>query len=348
MLGALLLHIQCWAGDLPQPALEYVRVLRICSREDAKAMMAVNRSYLYVWIIWAILLLWAQGAALAGDGPVCRPIIMRLGYTHYAFSDVDLKDAQAAMEIWTKHIVKGSIPVEPKVTIYRDEESLLRALQTNEVNMAALASTTYLKVKDKLPLKPFFVPLSKGQVGEEFCLLVHRQSGITDASQLKNRKLLFFPRCSPNSPQNLWLNNFLRDKGLLDKDRFFKCIEITETPSQAVLPVFFRKIDACYVPRQFIETIAEMNPQVGHNLQILTHSPPIVRGLLVIRSDIDPDLKELLTKSLNEMDKQPQGRQILTLLRYDRLIPYQPGHLANVVDCLKRMTILEAHHQKKK
>jgi ABC-type phosphate/phosphonate transport system substrate-binding protein len=311
-------------------------------------MMAVNRSYLYVWISWAILLLWAQGAALADDAPVCRPLIMKLGYPHYAFNDVDLKDAQVAMEIWTKHLVKGSVPVDSKVTIYKDEESLLRALQTNEANMAALASTTYLKVKDKLPLAPFFVPLSKGQVGEEFCLLVHRQSGITAASQLKNRKLLYFPRCSAGSPQNLWLNNFLRNEGLADKDRLFQSLTVTETPSQAILPVFFRKTDACYVPRQVFETMAEMNPQVGRNLQILAHSPPIVRGLLVIRSDIDPNLKELLTKSLNEMDKQPQGRQILTLLRYDRLIPYQPGHLANIVDCLKKMTILEAHHQKKK
>jgi ABC-type phosphate/phosphonate transport system substrate-binding protein len=311
-------------------------------------MRAFDRIILYLWVAGALLSQSGYPVA-AGNGEVTSRLpILNVGYPNYAFSEVDIKDAQAALEIWTRQMVKGSSPLKTKVTIYPDEASLLRALQTNEVNMAALASTSYLKIKDTLPVEPFFVPLSKGQVGEEFCLLAHRQRGITAASQLKNRKLLYFPRCSPNSPQNLWLDYFLKSEGLGNREQFFQSVEVTETPSQAILPVFFGKIDACYVPRQAFETMAEMNPQVGRDLQILVHSPLLLRGLLIIRSDVDGKLREAVKESLTVMEKQPQGKQILTLLRYDRLVPYQPGQLAAITDFLKRMNMLEAHHQGKK
>jgi hypothetical protein len=236
-------------------------------------MQRFGRFYLYALVCLAFLSPIQVGAG-EGNGPASRLPILNVGYPQYAFSEVDIKDAQAALEIWTKQMVRGSFPMETTVTIYQDEASLLRALQTKGVNLAVLASTTYLKIKDTYPVEPFFVPSSKGQVGEEFCLLVHRQSGITAASQLKNRKLLYFPRCSPGAPQNLWLNDFLKSQGLSGMEQFFHSVLVAEGPSQAILPVFFRQADACFVPRQMFETMVEMNPQVGRDLQILGHSPP--------------------------------------------------------------------------
>ncbi len=296
-------------------------------------------------------ILWVSPQVLAfpGNGSDSRPVILKVGYPRYAFSDVDIKDAQAALEIWTKQLVnETSYPVASEVTIYPEEGSLLLALQNNEVNLAALSSTGYLKIKDSPSVQPIFVPSSKGGVGDEFCLLVHRQSGITSAHQLRNCKVLVYPRCTPDSVQTLWLNQYLKDQGLSVVKEFFKCFKITETPSQAILPVFFRQADACYVPRRVFETVAEMNPQIGNQVQILGHSPPLLRGLLVIHKDMDGRLKESVKKTLTEMDVQPQGKQILTLLRYDRLVPYKASYLAAITDFLKKTTMIEAHHQRKK
>jgi ABC-type phosphate/phosphonate transport system substrate-binding protein len=312
-------------------------------------MKRSGRIYLYVLLGLGILWVSPQVLAIPGNGSDSRPVILKVGYPRYAFSDVDIKDAQAALEIWTKQLVnETSFPVASKVTIYPEEGSLLLALQNNEVNLAALSSTGYLKIKDSPSVQPLFVPSSKGGVGDEFFLLVHRQSGITSAHQLRNGKILVYPRCTPDSVQILWLNQYLKGQGLSVVKEFFKYFKITETPSQAILPVFFRQADACYVPRRVFETVAEMNPQIGNQVQILCQSPPLLRGLLVIRKDMDGRLKESVNKTLAGMNTQPQGKQILTLLRYDRLIPYQPGHLANVLDCLKGMTIREAQHRKKK
>jgi ABC-type phosphate/phosphonate transport system substrate-binding protein len=290
-----------------------------------------GRIYLYVLIGLGILWASPQVAALPGNGPDSRTVILKVGYPRYAFSDVDIKDAQAALEIWTKQLVKEtSYPVASTVTIYTDEDSLLLALQNNKVNLAALSTTGYLKIKDSPSVQPLFVPSGKGQVGDEFCLLVNRQSGITSAPQLKNGKVLVYPRCTLDSVQTLWLINYLKDQRLPVMKEFFQCFKITETPSQAILPVFFRQADACFTPRRVFETVAEMNPQVGNQIQILAQSPPLLRGLLVIRSDMDGRLKESVKTTLAEMNANPQGKQILTLLRYDRLVPFQAAYLNSV------------------
>jgi ABC-type phosphate/phosphonate transport system substrate-binding protein len=311
-------------------------------------MWSLGRIILCLWIGGALLGQSGSPAA-AGNGEGAGPLpVLKVGYPQYAFSEVDIKDAQAALEIWTKQILNRTLYSGTKVTIYPEEASLLRALETNEVNLAVLASTTFLKVKDKLPIEPFFVPSSRGQVGEEFCLLVHQQSGPASAAQLKNGKLLYYPRCSADSPQRLWLEDFLKRQGLPGIEGLFHSVQVAEGASQTVLPVFFRKADACFLPRQIFETVAEMNPQLGRDLKVLSQSPPIIRGLLVIRHDMDGKLKEEVYNSFLAMDKQAQGKQILTLLRYDRLVPYKPSHLATTVDCLQRLKMSEANPLRKK
>jgi ABC-type phosphate/phosphonate transport system substrate-binding protein len=299
-------------------------------------LRALGQILLYLGVGWA-LLGQSVAPAAAGNGEGAPRPTLKVGYPQYAFSEVDIKDAQAALEIWTKQLINGPFPIDTKVTIYPEEASLIHAIETKEVNLAVLASTTFLRIKDTLPVEPFFVPSSQGKVGEMFSLLVNRQSGITAAPQLKNRRLLYYPRCSADSPQRLWLADFLKGQGLPAMEKLFQSAQVTESASQAALPVFFRQADACFLPRHIFETIVEMNPQVGRNLEVLAQSPPIVRGLLVIRTDMGSKVREEVQRSLLVMDKHPQGRQILTLMRYDRLVPYKPGHLASVIDCLQRL-----------
>ena len=131
---------------------------------------------------------------------VCGAILSSLGAGATAGND---PAAQAALEIWTRRTIKWSVPRETEVTIFQDEATLWRALQDNEVNLAVLGATTFLRIKDTLPVEPFFAPSSQGQAGEEFWMIVHRRSGIPDAAHLKSRRLLYYPRCSAGSPQKL-------------------------------------------------------------------------------------------------------------------------------------------------
>jgi ABC-type phosphate/phosphonate transport system substrate-binding protein len=264
--------------------------------------------------------------------PSAPPATLNAGYPREAFTYVDIKDAQAALEMWTKQIVKDKefSPWKTKVSICPDEPTIIQALHNKELDMVILNAPTYLKLKDLAPLEPVFVPSSHNHVGDEFLLLVHRDAGITRVEQLQNRKILIHPKFSALSVHILWLNSLLREQGLPLFGRFFQTAKSVENPSQAILPVFFKKMDACLVMRRLFETVAELNPQIGKDLLAIAESPPMLRGIIVFRKDYSEKLKQSVSKTLAALHTHPEGKQILTLLKYDKLEKFKPEHLRSI------------------
>ena len=265
------------------------------------------------------------------SAPSDAPEILRAGYPIHAFNEVDPKDAQAALEMWTKQLTrKEEFPLTAKVTIFSDEASTIAAIKQKEVDFVILSTPVYLKIKDVLPLEPTFVPSSNNSVGDEFFLIVHRDAGISTMNQLKNRQIFIHPRSSHDGAHILWINSVLKESGLPPYERFFRTIKTVDKPSQAVLSVFFKQTDACLVFRRSYQTMVDLNPQIGQQLLIVAQSPPILRGLLVFRKDYSDKIKQAVMKTMKNLHNDPQGKQILTLLRYDRLVDFKPVYLNTI------------------
>jgi phosphonate transport system substrate-binding protein len=271
--------------------------------------------------------------------PSSPPATLNAGYPRAAFTHVDIKDAQAALEMWTRQLSKDSeSPLKTKARIYPDENAIVRAINNKELDLVILSSPLYLKIKDQVPLDPVFVPAYDNLVGDEYLLLVHRDSGINSLKQLRGRRILIHPRFTPLSSEILWLNSLL-SKQCNSYKRLFRSVKSVEKASQAILPVFFKKMDACLVMRRLFETVAELNPQIGKDLVAVAQSPPILRGIIAFRKDYSDKLKRKVSKTLDDMHTHPQGKQILTLLKYDKLVKFKPAYLRSVqpfYDCIKQ------------
>ena len=63
----------------------------------------------------------------------------------------------------------------------------------------------------------------------------------------------------------------------------------------------------------------------------LASSPEYCRGLLCVRKDILGEYKWLLEESLLALHEEPRGKQILTLFRVDRIIPFDASRLESVM-----------------
>ncbi len=286
------------------------------------------------WYLLAVVAALCLMGLAVGPGhaePSSPPATLNAGYPRVAFTDVDIKDAQAALEIWTRQVSNdGETPLATKVTIYPDELGITQALQQKELDLVILSSSYYLKIKDLVSLEPVFVPSYHNLIGDEYLLLVHRDAGISRVKQLKNRNILIHQEITPLATHILWLNSLLREQGLPPYQRLFQTAKSVEKPSQAILPVFFKKKDACLVMRRVFQTVVELNPQIGKDLVVIAQSPPILRGILAFRQEYSDKLKRSVSKSLAELHTHPQGRQILTLLKYDKLVKFKPAYLRSV------------------
>jgi phosphonate transport system substrate-binding protein len=132
-----------------------------------------------------------------------------------------------------------------------------------------------------------------------------------------------------------WLDSLLTARVSSGAQGFFGSISEATKATQVVMPVFFGQADACLVNRSLLETMSELNPQVGRQLLILEQSPGFVTGILAARKNFSHTQRDTVVKILQEMHTDPKGKQIMSLFRITRLVPFMPEHLASVEKVLR-------------
>lgn len=266
--------------------------------------------------------------------------IIRMGFSAELFSDVDIKDAEIAIEMWLNEVANQMSDYRTKSGIYRNFSSLLKVLTTKEVDIIGLTTLEYIKIKKQIYLEPAVNTSYTDRVTEEFILLVRKDKNINEFSQLKNKKITI-SKDIRGDVSCLWLNTLLLKNDLPECKDFFKIIRRVYKPSQIVLPVFFNQADACIVRQKSFNTIIELNPQVGKELKVLAKSPGLLLGIVCFQKYCNKEIREEFFKAANRIHKEPKGKQILTLIKKDKMIPFKPEYLESIKALVKEYNRLK-------
>jgi ABC-type phosphate/phosphonate transport system substrate-binding protein len=273
----------------------------------------------------------------AASGAVC----LTVGYTAAVFNDVSINDARAATRLWvTKLVEESGIDGTAKTAIFDSVPALLDAARTGEVDVIGMRSRQYLEAGDTGVLEPRFTAMVGDACSEEYGILVQTDSSIDSLGQLKGAKLIVCPGGEGSAPP-LWLDTILLRSDLGERRSFFGEIATVKKTPQAVLPVLFGHADACVVSLRVLETLVELNPQVGADLRVLDTSPGISLGIVCLRRGLSADHRLRIEKALSRLHTNPQGQQLLTLFQVDRLVPYDRAHTAG----LERLVEEHRSHQ---
>jgi ABC-type phosphate/phosphonate transport system substrate-binding protein len=267
---------------------------------------------------------------------------LNVGYTKSLLSDVDLKDAQVAMDLWVKELSKASKnPLVPKSILIDDLPSLVRAINAKQVDVLGLSCLDYFKIRDKVNLEPAMVTIIGGKPSKEFSLITRRDK-FSNLNDLKNGKLLVNDEKPANGVPLMWLDTYLIKQEGLNSRQIFASIKEVNKVSKAVLPVFFEQVDACLVSRSGFETMVELNPQIGEQLSIIATSPGFVLGGVFFRKDFREDIKKLIMDTCMKFCTYPSGRQIVTLFKAEAFAPFKPSYFETLLDLTQEYERLEA------
>lgn len=259
----------------------------------------------------------------------------RVMYSDAIFSEVDIRDARVAIELWTMELSKQlDIPLIPKTTIVTEMNTLIDAVLKGEVDMVAIQSIDYLRIRNRLELDPALIGIKGESYQEELVILVHQESRIRVLEDLKGLSISTPIGPGRNTIMHLWLETLLDRSFGIGIDSFFTELKHVMKPSQSILSVFFRQADACIVTRRSFDVMVELNPQVGRNLHVVVSSRGFVRYLFCFRKGCDARLRDTVTEAALSLESMTKGKQILTLFKLDRVIEYQPYHMENVIQLL--------------
>ncbi len=265
----------------------------------------------------------------------------RIGFSTLIFGEVNENDAIAAVRGWAQAIAREKgIPADPRPVIFREVEEIAAALTGKTVDCLNLTTGEFAEIRYLVPGDSIVAGVMSESIVEEYVLIAHRESGIRQLSDLRGRRLCML-RSARASLASEWLDTLLARDGLGRARGFFGRVDPAANVGKAVLPVFFRQMDACVATLNGFETMVELNPQIGEQLEILATSPSVVPVIFCFRDDYRSPVRSRVMGEIKRWHLSPAGRQILTIFQTDRLEEHPISCLDSAFELLsqyKRLT----------
>lgn len=243
----------------------------------------------------------------------------RIGFSAASFADVNQNDASAAVKVWARSLAsERRIAADPQPRILKNLDTVRSALTNHLIDAINLTSQEYFHLRNDVALDNFVIPVKANSFTEDYLLLVHRESGITQPADLRGRTLSLLK--SPRTAlAHAWLDVYLAEHDLPQIEELFESFVEAPGLTKVVLSVFFRRTDACVVTRSGFETMLELSPQTGKHLKILATSPPIVPSVFGFRIEYNSPIRAQILADIARWHQSPPGKQILNLFQCDRL-----------------------------
>ena len=177
----------------------------------------------------------------------------------------------------------------------------------------------FIQVKNLDLLEPIAVSWRNGSPYDSYYLLVHKDSNYKKLKDLRDKSVLI---CSlEGNKAELWLDYLLKRNNLSSKEKYFSQMQFIDKPLSVILPVFFKKSDACIVDESLYNTVSELNPQIKSELIALEISRPLSIGMVTIRKNIsDLKLKDQIIEAFLTLHNYEEARQYLTVFRIGKVM----------------------------
>ena len=265
--------------------------------------------------VWLAVL--CTPAFLAAQDTASRqeaPAPIRIALSSGSFTGLNHNDVLAAIKTWARVILKQrGVTTAVETRIYDRPEELAETLKSGQADAASMSTPEFLTSN----LKPESVYLStrKNSFTEKYVILVHRNSGIASANDLRGNKQLLLYDSPRMSLAPVWVASLMG----LTKTESAGMTRVAK-PSRTILPVFFRQTDACIVTSSVFEIACELNPQLRKELRVLATSPEVVPVMFFFRPGYtSPDMGALESAMLT-LHESPAGQQVLTLFQGDGMV----------------------------
>jgi ABC-type phosphate/phosphonate transport system substrate-binding protein len=269
-----------------------------------------------------------------------------LGFSSKAFVETDIRDAQAALETWSKELIKTKqIDFDIKVYSYESLQQIEEAVNKGEIGLIILSTIDYVNYRKIIGLEPAITGAYKHEPADTYAVLVNKESGISSTSQLKGKKFVI-QSIGRGEIAKIWLETTVLKQHKLTLDKFFNEIKNVKKESQAILQVFFRQMDACITSRRAFETMIELNPQINENLNCIIESPAYIPMVFAFTKSINKEERNEILSLCKDVNKFNSGKQILLFFKQDNVIKYSDSDLANLETLIKENNLLKLKNEK--
>jgi ABC-type phosphate/phosphonate transport system substrate-binding protein len=221
------------------------------------------------------------------------------------------------------------------------------AIRHGELDVISMPTIEYLRIRNSVPLIPYFVGAHNNGMGTKYLLIARRDRGIRTFSDLRGKTILL-PQANKHEESHVWLDVLLMKEGKTNRDSFFSKVNESPKLSHSIMGVFFRQADGAIVTRAGLDASRALNPQIDRQLTVLAESPFLSDGVTCLPSTDSETLRRTLVKAIMQLNESTTGRQLFTIFRTSGTIPFKPAFLEGLEELLREQAQLKIKMAKRK
>lgn len=192
-----------------------------------------------------------------------------------------------------------------------DYEGLGRLLELNRIHIAWFSDTSFRKLKKDNDWEVLCRPVQYGNVVYRGQIVVRSDSGIENISDLQGKTFAYVDRYSGSG---FFYPNLLLDRMGIKPLEYFRAVVFSQSHRNSILGVINGTYDAAAV---FSASLLDYeNPEDSSlkELKIINLTDPIPNDPMVVRSDLNPELKKKIEEAMLNMHLDEEGKILLEKL----------------------------------
>ena len=188
--------------------------------------------------------------------------------------------------------------------------NVIDSFSSKHMDGAFFGSFVYTLAHAKLGVEVLVRPENvKGISTYHGLIFVRKDRGIITAKDMKGKRFAFVDKATTAGyllPVAYFLQNDIKDYKTYFSETYF-----AGTHDEAIYDVLDGKADIGAAKNTMYEKLAERDPRLRKKLLILQNSPDVPENPLGLRKDIDESVRQKLKEVLLDMDKDPEGKDVL-------------------------------------
>lgn len=225
--------------------------------------------------------------------------------------------------------------IKIKFTILSRYGNIIESFYEKKLDGAFWGSFTGALAIKKLDIQPIARPVNlDGTSSYHGYIFVHKNTGIIDVSDMKGKTIAFVDRAT--TAGYVFPMAHFKVHGVKNIDRHFKEYYFAGSHDAAIHAVLNKKAHIGCAKNTIFELIAKDDKRVKDDLVILAKSPNVPSNGLGIRKDIAYGVKAELQSVLINMDKDPEGQEVLKKFGAIRFIETTESDYAPVIEIVQK------------
>ncbi len=243
--------------------------------------------------------------------------VIHIGISPQAVPKTNINDVLTAIKVWSQTAAREQgIQATLQVDLIDSPARLRKGMDERSIEIAV--TTTHIVLQMSLPVETIFVSVPECSCPIHYVLLVHRDRAITNLMGLKDSSVAI-PRGNYMQLADIWLNVQLQTHVHTSASSFLAEITHPEDLSEAGMQVFFHQTDAAVIPKDTLDRMGALNPQIQKDLFIMEESPRMIPVVLIVRPSWQTPLRHAMEQVIAELHTTPLGKKLLSVFQCARL-----------------------------